>query len=171
MSSEYGRRSAADMRAAQRDMLSKAEAVQPTVAVMESNWNAMIASQRQQVDTLGDIMEKLDTLTTTAELRDFMGQQIWILQQHAEKTVQTMEEYQEAMLHSADSLEKECQLAVKNLEKQAGSVSERFSQAISEQTTLMKKLTKRCFWIAMIPSLLLLLLELVPRIWQLIFGS
>lgn len=171
MSSEYGRKSAADMRAAQRDMLSKAEAVQPTVAVMEPNWNAMIASQKMQVDTLGDIMEKLDTLTTTAELRDFMGQQIWILQQHAEKTVQTMEEYQKAMLHSADSLEKECQLAVKNLEKQAGSVSERFSQAISDQTTLMKKLTKRCFWIAMIPSLLLLLLELMPHIWRLISST
>ena len=171
MSSEYGRKSAADMRAAQRDMLSKAEAVQPTVAVMEPNWNAMIASQKMQVDTLGDIMEKMETLTTTAELRDFMGQQIWILQQHAEKTVQTMEEYQEAMMHAADSLEIECQLAAKNLEKQAGSVSERFSQAISEQTTLMKKLTKRCFRIAMIPSLLLLLLELMPHIWRLIFGS
>ena len=171
MSSEYGRRSAANMRAAQRDMLSKAEAVQPTVAVMESNWNAMIASQKMQVDTLGDIMEKLDTLTTTAELRDFMGQQIWILQQHAEKTVQTMEEYQKKMMHAADSLEKECQLAVKNLEKQAGSLSEKFSQAISEQTTLMKKLTKRCLRIAMIPSLLLLLLELVPHIWRLISST
>lgn len=171
MNSEYGRKSAADMRAAQRDMLSKAEAVQPTVAVMEPNWNAMIASQKMQVDTLGDIMEKMETLTTTAELRDFMGQQIWILQQHAEKTVQTMEEYQEAMMHSADSLEKECQLAVKNLEKQTGSVSERFSQAISEQSVLMKKLTRRCFWIAMIPSLLLLLLELMPYIWRLISST
>lgn len=171
MNSEYGRKSAADMRAAQKDMLSKAEAVQPTVAVMEPNWNAMIASQKMQVDTLGDIMEKMETLTTTAELRDFMGQQIWILQQHAEKTVQTMEEYQEAMMHSADSLEKECQLAVKNLEIQAGNVSEKFSQAISEQSVLMKKLTKRCLWIAMLPSLLLLLLELVPPIWRMISST
>ena len=138
---------------------------------MEPNWNAMIASQKMQVDTLGDIMEKLDTLTTTAELRNFMGQQIWILQQHAEKTVQAMEEYQKKMMHAADSLEKECQLAAKNLEKQAGSVSERFSQAISEQTTLMKKLTKRCSWTAMIPSLLLLLLELMPYIWRLISST
>mgnify|MGYP003298556487 CR=1 FL=1 len=100
-----------------------------------------------------------------------LEQQIELLQQHAEETVQTMEEYQKKMMHSADSLEKECQWAAKNLEKQAGSVSEKFSQAISEQTTLMKKLTKRCFRIALIPGLILLLLELVPRIWQLIFGS
>ena len=70
MNSEYGRRSAADMRAAQRDMLSKAEAVQPTVAVMEPNWNAMIASQKMQVDALGDIMEKMETLTTKEELQN-----------------------------------------------------------------------------------------------------
>ena len=171
MNSEYARKSAADMRAAQRDMLSKAEAVQPTVAVMEPNWNAMIVSQKMQVDTLGDIMEKMETLTTREELVDYMNQQLQVLTEHSNQTIQIMEEYQEAMMHSADSLEKECQLAVKNLEKQAGSVSEKFSQAISEQSFLVKKLTKRCFWIAMIPSLLLLLLELVPRIWQLIFGS
>jgi hypothetical protein len=82
-----------------------------------------------------------------------------------------MEAYQKKMMHSADSLEKECQWAAKNLEKQAGSVSEKFSQALSDQTVLMKQLTKRCFRIALIPSLILLLLELVPRIWQLIFGS
>ena len=51
------------------------------------------------------------------------------------------------------------------------SVSEKFSQALSDQTTLMKKLTKRCFRIALIPGLILLLLELMPCIGQLIFGS
>ena len=171
MNSEYGRKSASDMRAAQRDMLSKAEAVQPTVAVMESNWNAMISSQKMQVDTLGDIMEKMETMTTREELVDYMNQQLHTLTEHSNQTIQIMEEYQEAMMHAADSLEKECQLAVKNMEKQAGSVSEKFSQAISEQTTLMKKLTKRCFWIAMIPSLLLLLLELMPYIWRLISST
>ena len=171
MSSEYGRKSAADMRAAQKDMLAKAEAVQPTVAVMEPNWRAIIASQREQVDTLGNIMETMETLTTKEELVDYMNQQLQALTEHSNQTIQIMEEYQEAMMHSADSPEKECQRAAKNLEKQAGSVNEKYSQAISEQTTLMKKLTKRCFRIAMIPSLILLLLELVPRIWQLIFGS
>ena len=43
--------------------------------------------------------------------------------------------------------------------------------ALCRQYTLMKKLTKRCFRLAMIPGLILLLLELVPRIWQLIFES
>ena len=171
MSLDYGKKSAAEMRAAQKDMLSKAEAVQPTVAVMEPNWRAMIASQRQQVDTLGDIQEKLETLTTKEELVKYMNQQLQALTEHSNQTIQIMEEYQEAMMHSAENVEQKCQQAVTSLEKQAGSVSEKFSKAISEQTTLMKQLTKRCFRIALIPGLILLLLELVPRIWQLIFGS
>ena len=171
MSSEYGRKSAADMRAAQKDMLAKAEAVQPTVAVTEPNWKAIIASQREQVDTLGDIMETMETLTTKEELVDYMNQQLQALTEQSNQTIQIMEKYQETMMNSAENVEQKCQQAATSMEKQAGSVSEKFSQAISEQTTLMKKLAKRCFRITLIPSLILLLLELVPRIWQLIFGS
>ena len=171
MSSEYGRKSAADMRAAQKDMLAKAEAVQPTVAVMEPNWRAIIASQREQVDTLGDIMETMETLTTKEELVEYMNRQLQALTEHSNQTIQIMEEYQETMMNSAENVEQKCHQAATSMEKQAGSVSEKFSQALTDQTTLMKKLTKRCFRIAMIPGLILLLLELVPRIWQLIFGS
>lgn len=171
MSSEYGRKSAADMRAAQKDMLAKAEAVQPTVAVMEPNWRAIIASQREQVDTLGDIMETMETLITKEELVEYMNRQLQTLTKHSNQTIQIMEEYQETMMNSAEDVEQKCQQAVTSMEKQAGSVSEKFSQALSDQTTLMKKLTKRCFRIALIPGLILLLLELMPRIWQLIFGS
>ena len=152
-------------------LMAMASKAQATVQITDSNWKILIGSQEIQIEMLTRILSKLDTLTTREELADFMEQQIEILQQHAEKTIQTMEEYQKKMMHSADSLEKECQWAAKNLEKQAGSVSEKYSQALSAQTTLMKKLTKRCFWIAMIPSLILLLLELVPPIWRLIFGS
>ena len=159
------------MRAAQKDMLAKAEAVQPTVAVMEPNWRAIIASQREQVDTLGNIMETMETLTTKEELVDYMNQQLQALTEHSKQTIQIMEKYQEAMMNSAQNVEQKCQQAATSMEKQAGSVSEKFSKALSDQTTLIKKLTKQCFRIAMIPSLILLLLELVPRIWQLIFGS
>ena len=171
MSSEYARLSPEDLKQKHQMLMAMASRAEATVQVTDNNWKILIGSQNIQIEMLTRILSKLDTLTTSDELTDYMERQIQILQQHAEETVQTMEEYQKKMLHSADSLEKECQLAAKNLEKQAGSVSEKFSKAISEQSILMKKLTKRCFWIAMIPSLVLLLLELVPRIWQLIFGS
>ena len=55
------------------------------------------------------------------------------------------------------------------IEKQAGNMNEEFGQAILQEQLQMKKRTKILFWIAMIPSLILLLLEWMPHIWQLIF--
>ena len=79
MSLESGKKSATEMRQAQKDMISKAESVQPTVAVMEPNWNALIASQKAQVKTLGEILEKFDTLTTEERLRAHLEMQLQIL--------------------------------------------------------------------------------------------
>ena len=171
MSSDYARLSPQELKEKHQMLMTMASRAEATVQVTDNNWKILIGSQNIQIEMLTRILNKLDTLTTSDELTDYMEQQIQILQQHSEETVQTIEEYQKKMMHSADSLEKECQWAAKNLEKQAGSVSEKFSQAISEQSVLMKKLTKRCFRITLIPGLILLLLELVPRIWQLIFGS
>ena len=171
MSSEYARLSPEDLKQKHQMLMTMASKAQATVQITDSNWKILNGSQEIQIEMLTRILNKLDTLTTREELADFMEQQIELLQQHAEETVQTMEEYQKKMMHSADSLEKECQWAAKNLEKQAGSVSEKFSKALSDQTALMKQLTKRCFRIALVPSLILLLLELVPHIWQLIFGG
>ena len=171
MSSEYARLSPENLKQKHQMLMTMASRAEATVQITDSNWKILIGSQEIQIEMLTRILNKLDTLTTSDELTDYMERQIQILQQHAEETVQTMEAYQKKMMHSADSLEKECQWAAKNLEKQAGSVSENFSKALSDQTALMKQLTKRCFRIALVPSLILLLLELVPRIWQLIFGS
>ena len=164
MSSPYERKSAAAMRQEQKDMISMAEAVQPTVAVMEPNWRAMIASQKAQVKTLEEILTHLDLLTTTDQLTDYMGQQMEILKQYAEDSIQTMEQYQEAMIISAENVEQKCQQAITSLEKQAGSVSEKFGKAISEQEQLVHKLTRRYLLISMIPSMILLILELILRI-------
>ena len=164
MSSPYERKSAAAMRQEQKDMISMAEAVQPTVAVMEPNWRAMIASQKTQVKTLEEILAHLDLLATTDQLTDYMGQQMEILKQHAEDSIQTMKQYQEAMMISAETVDQMCQQAVTSLEKQAGSVSEKFGKTISEQKQLVHKLTRRCFLISMIPSMILLILELMLRI-------
>ena len=79
MSLESGRKSATEMRQAQKDMISKAEAVQPTVAVMEPNWNALITSQKAQVKTLGEILEKFDALSTEERLRAHLEMQLQVL--------------------------------------------------------------------------------------------
>ena len=103
MSLESGKKSAAEMRAAQRDMISKAEAVQPTVAVMEPNWKAMIESQKAQVDTLGKILEKLGTLTTEERFLAQLEMQLQVLRADGKASAEAMEQYRQTLTREAQN--------------------------------------------------------------------
>ena len=167
MSLESGKKSAAEMRAAQRDMISKAEAVQPTVAVMESNWKAMIESQKMQVKTLGEIQEYLDTLTTEKQLLMYMDRQLEILQQDGQASREAMEQYRQTLKREAQNTTSTMQDTMKSLERQVGKMSEEFGNAILREQERMKNTSKKLFWISMIPSLILVVWELTRHIWLL----
>ena len=167
MSLESGKKSAAEMRAAQRDMISKAEAVQPTVAVMEPNWAAMIASQKAQVKTLGEILEALDTLATEEQMKAYMDIQLQILRSDGKASVEAMEQYRQALTREAKNTTSSMQDTMKSMERQVGKMNEEFGKAISQEQERMKNTSKKLFWISMIPSLILVLWELTRHIWLL----
>ena len=167
MSLESGRKSATEMRAAQRDMISKAEAVQPTVAVMEANWRAMIDSQKAQVDTLGRILEKLGTLATETQLVEYMERQLELLRQDGQTSREAMEQYRQALMQEAKNTTVTMRDTMKSLERQVGKMSEEFGNAISQEQERMKNTSKKLFWISMIPSLILVVWELMRHIWLL----
>ena len=167
MSLESGRKSATEMRQSQRDMISKAEAVQPTVAVMEPNWKAMIESQKAQVKTLVEIQEYLDTLTTEKQLLVYMDRQLEILRQDGQTSAETMEQYRQTLMREAQNTTSTMQDMMKSLERQAGKMSEEFGKAISQEQERMKNTSKKLFWISMIPSLILVVWELTRHIWLL----
>ena len=167
MSLESGKKSAAEMRAAQRDMISKAEAVQPTVAVMEPNWKAMIDSQKAQVDTLGKILEKLGTLTTEKQLLLYMDRQLEILRQDGQTSLETLEQYRQTLMQEAQNTTSTMQDTMKSMERQAGKMSEELGKAILREQERMKNTSKKLFWISLIPSLILVVWELTRHIWLL----
>ena len=167
MSLESGKKSAAEMRAAQRDMISKAEAVQPTVAVMESNWKAMIESQKAQVKTLVEIQEYLDTLTTEKQLLVYMDRQLEILRQDGQTSAEAMEQYRQTLMREAQNTTSSMQDTMKSLERQVGKMNEEFGRAILQEQERMKNTSKKLFWISMIPSLILVIWELMRHIWLL----
>ena len=167
MSSEYGKKSAAEMRAAQKDMISKAESVQPTVAVMEPNWAAMIASQKAQVKTMGDILDMLDTLTTEEQMKAYMDIQLQILRSDGKASVEAMEQYRQTLGREAKNATSSMQDMMKSMERQAGNLSVRFGNAISQEQERMKRTSRKLFWISMIPSLILVVWELTRHIWLL----
>lgn len=167
MSLESGKKSAAEMRAAQRDMISKAEAVQPTVAVMEPNWKAMIESQKAQVNTLGEILEQLGTLTTEEQLMAHMNMQLRLLKEDGQASREAMEQYRQTLMREAQNTTDSMESTMKSLEKQVGKMSEEFGNAISQEQERMKNTSKKLFWISMIPSLILVVWELTRHIWLL----
>ena len=167
MSLESGRKSATEMRQAQKDMISKAEAVQPTVAVMEPNWNALIASQKAQVKTLVEIQEYLDTLTTEKQLLVYMDRQLEILRQDGQTSAETMEQYRQTLMREAQNTTSTMQDTMKSLERQVGKMNEEFGRAILQEQERMKNTSKKLFWISMIPSLILVVWELTRHIWLL----
>ena len=167
MSLESGKKSATEMRQAQKDMISKAESVQPTVAVMEPNWNALIASQKAQVKTLGEILEKFDTLSTEERLRAHLEMQLQILRSDGKASVEVMEQYRQTMMQEVKNATSLMQDTVKSLERQAGNLNEKFGKAISQEQERMRHTSKKLFWISMIPSLILVVWELTRHIWLL----
>ncbi len=167
MSLESGKKSAAEMRAAQREMISKAESVQPTVAVMEPNWKAMIDSQKMQIKTLGEIQEYLDTLTTEEQMMAHMNMQLRLLREDGQASREAMEQYRQTLMREARNTTSTMQDTMKALERQAGKISEEFGKAILREQERMKNTSKKLFWISMIPSLILVIWELTRHIWLL----
>ena len=167
MSLESGKKSAAEMRAAQREMISKAESVQPTVAVMEPNWKAMIESQKAQVDTLGKILEKLGTLTTEERFLAQLEMQLQVLRADGKASAEAMEQYRQMLMREVQNTTSTMQDTMKSLERQVGKMSEEFGNAILREQERMKNTSKKLFWISMIPSLILVVWELTRHIWLL----
>ena len=167
MSLESGRKSAEQMRQSQRDMISKAESVQPTVAVMEPNWRAMIDSQKAQVDTLGKILEKLGTLTTEERFLAQLEMQLQVLRSDGKASAEAMEQYRQMLTREAQNTTVTMQDTMKSMERQVGKMNEEFGKAILQEQERMKNTSKKLFWISMIPSLILVVWELTRHIWLL----
>ena len=164
MNSNNARRSAADMRTAQKQTIAQAEAVQKTVAVMEPNWNAMISSQKQQVETLAQILELLGQLATEERLITLMQAQIDFLSAHQEAAVDAMQKYQAKAAKATAEAETLMKTAAREMEKRSGQLSEKFSCTLSEQQKKMGKWMLRCLLISLIPSVLQVILLLTQLI-------
>ena len=167
MSLESGRKSAEQMRQSQRDMISKAEAVQSTVAVMEANWKAMIDSQKAQVKTMGEILEKMDTLTTEERFLAQLEMQLQVLRSDGNASREAMEQYRQTLMREAQNTASSMERTMKDMEKAAGKMSEEFGRVILQEQERMKNISKKLLWISMIPSLILVIWELTRHIWLL----
>ena len=168
MSSSTERKSPQDFITKTQQDLTAAEKVQPCVAVTEPNWMAMISTQKAQIKLLQDIQNTLPTLTTEKELKVYMDRQLKLLMQYTEQTKEATEQFQTAMETSAAELTENINRLITDTEKQVGRMSESCSNNISMlRSTAEDKLerhTNKLFWMSLIPSAVLIVLELMRHI-------
>ncbi len=168
MSFTTEKKSPQDLITEMQEQITVAETAHPCVAVTEPNWKAMISTQRSQIDLLKEIRDTLPTLTTEKELKAYMDRQLKVLIQYTEQTKTATEQFQAAMETSAVELSKNISQLITDTEKQVGRMSESCSNNISMLRSTaedkMEKHTSKLFWISLIPSAVLIVLELMRHI-------
>lgn len=161
MSSVTERRSPQDFIAKEQQLITAAEKVYPCVAVTEANWKAMITTQKDQIELLQDILDTLSTLTTEEKLKEYMDEKLKTLTEAAES-------FQTAMDTSKKELTESINQTIEDTKKQVGNTSESFSQNLSilrsRAEEKLEKHLNRLFWMSMIPSAVLIVLELIRHI-------
>ena len=168
MSSSTENRSPQSFITAAQHQITVAEKVHPCVTVTEPNWMAMIATQKTQIQLLKEIQDTLPTLTTKEELKAYLDSQLQVLMKYTELTKIATEHFQRTMESSAEELTKSMQTLITDTEKQVGRMNASFSNSLSMlRSTAEDKLkahTSRMFWISLIPSAVLIILELIQHI-------
>ena len=168
MNSYTERKSPQELITEVQQQITAAEKVHPCVAVTEPNWMAMISTQKTQIKLLQDIQNTLPTLTTEKELKAYMDEQLKVLMQYTEQTKEATEQFQVAVETSAAELTESIRQLIADTEKQVGRMSESCSNNISMLRSTaedkMEKHTNKMFWISLIPSAVLIVLELMRHI-------
>lgn len=150
-----------DLKEQARRQANVAAEVVPCVTVTEKNWAALLGLQQTQIQLLIEVQTAAAQLATKEELVDYLDQRVQELELHSIEMQSSAQNFQREMEQSADN-------AAKILSSQAGKMSEEFSRNLSLQGEQMKKFSAVLFWISLIPSAVLVILELISHIFPLI---
>lgn len=161
MSSNFERKSLEDLKEQSRRQIKEAAEAVPCLTVTEKNWLALVGLQRTQIQLLIGVQEAAARLATKEELVEHLDQRVQELESCSQEIQSSVQNFHRAMEQSAAEI-------TKNLSSQAGRMSESFSRNLSLERERMKKHTDILFWIALIPSAALVILELISRIFPLI---
>ena len=160
MSSDYGSKSYPDLKKQAKQDMSTAAKVEPAFLVTEKNWVSVLSSMDGILEMQSQFLDQMQTLATREELEKTLDRQRTMMQMHLDDMkVRTME-FRTAIETTGN-----------NLEKQVGKASEEFSKMLSKEEAHMRKWSKKLIWISAIPSAALVLLELVPLLWSVVFPS
>ena len=126
--------------------------------VTERNWSGLLKSLDGILEMQAQFSQQMLTLSTKEELEKMLDRQRLMMEVYTNDLKLRTKEFRVSI-----------QTAGNGLTQQVGKASDDFSRAISREEAHMNKWSKKLIWISMIPSALLILLELMPWIWSAIF--
>ena len=138
------------------------------VALSDKNWSALNAN----VSLLGEMevqaMNMIRQLTTSRQMDEKLAEQAELLQQDLTGTQATIEDLltkiQAEQNSQSDMILAQTQKSISEISSQAGRAKDSFSSACLEMKDDMKRWLKKVMWIALIPSGLVFVLELLHLI-------
>lgn len=160
MNSEYGSKSYPDLKKQAKQDMSAAAKVEPAFLVTEKNWISALRSMDGILEMQSQFLDQMQTLATREELEKTLDRQRTMMQMHLDDMKVRTTEFRTSIETTGN-----------NLEKLVGKASEEFSKAISKEEAYMRQWSKKLIWISAIPSAALVLLELVPLLWSVVFPS
>ena len=155
MSSDYGSKSYTDLKKQVKQDMSIAAKVEPAFLVSEKNWVSVLSSMDGILEMQSQFLDQMQTLATREELEKTLDRQRTMMQMHLEDMKVRTTEFRTSIETTGN-----------NLEKQVGKASEEFSKTLCKEEAHMRKWSKKMIWITAIPSVVLVLLELVPLLWS-----
>ena len=158
MSSDYGSKSYTDLKKQAKQDMSAAAKVEPAFLVTEKNWISALHSMDGILEMQSQFLDQMQTLATREELEKTLDRQRTMMQMHLDDMKVRTTEFRTSIETTGN-----------NLEKQVGKASEAFSKALSKEEAYMRQWSKKLIWISLIPSAALVLLELVPLLWSVVF--
>lgn len=161
MNSNFERKSLDELKDQARRQAQAASEMEPCLTVTEKCWKALIGLQQTQIQFLAEVQIAAARLATREELVEYLDQRVQELEIYVQEMQSSAQSFQREMEQSASEI-------AKNLSSQAGRMSEDFSRNLSLQAEQMKKFSTVLFWIALIPSVVLVILELISHIFPLI---
>ena len=167
MNSGSEKKALPELKAQAQRNLDVAKQTEPFVSVPERSWTALIQLQQTQINMLSSIVESLKTLATWNDLSDMQEELLTQLTAHAEQTEQTLTAFQETRQEHAEQIQTATLTSMETFRSQAGKASESFSQQLSSEEQRVKRSVKKLIMASLIPTILLIIWELIRHIWLL----
>ena len=180
------RPSMAEMKAMQQTALSrsidKAGNLQKAVTLTEENWTGLTGAVALTCESMLRLEERVGQLLTGEQMDTMLKAQVQTLMEQHRLAVETMQTAvrdlnESSVVHwnrivkfTEDSLRETKQAqetALKEFGKQVGSASERYSSELSEVTDTLKRSARRVQWKMYLPTVVLVLWELVRHLFLL----